>query len=121
VPCPVERAACSRRPRACRGHRRSSHRPDRERRPRPWAHAGGPYGFAAESADYDAQIQELVRENRLGELEGWDPAFAVSALADSFWQLLILHGAIGEDFEPELLSYEVPTYFGMLTASFRQD
>ena len=28
----------------------------------------GPYGFAAESAPYDARIQELVRGNRLGEL-----------------------------------------------------
>ena len=40
------------------------------------------------------------------------------ALADSFWQLLMLHGAIGDAFEPELLSYEVPTYFGMLCAVY---
>jgi aromatic ring-opening dioxygenase LigB subunit len=78
----------------------------------------GPYGFAAESAPYDATIQELVRENRLGELAGIDPAWAVAAKADSFWQLLMLHGAIGDAFDVELLSYEVPTYFGMLTAAF---
>ena len=46
------------------------------------------------------------------------PEWAVAAKADSFWQLLMLHGAIGDGFEVELLSYEVPTYFGMLTASF---
>jgi aromatic ring-opening dioxygenase LigB subunit len=80
----------------------------------------GPYGFAAESAPYDARIQELVRENRLAELVGVDPAWAVDAKADSFWQLLILHGAIGDGFDVELLSYEVPTYFGMLTASYRR-
>jgi aromatic ring-opening dioxygenase LigB subunit len=80
----------------------------------------GPYGFAAESAPYDARMQELVRGNRLGELVQTDAQWAVDALADSFWQLLMLHGAIGAGFEPELLSYEAPTYFGMLTASYAQ-
>jgi len=78
----------------------------------------GPYGFAAESADYDREIQALVRDNRLGALEAWDAGFAVAAKADSFWQLLMLHGAIGDTFEAELLSYEAPTYYGMLTAAF---
>lgn len=78
----------------------------------------GPYGFAAESAPYDAKIVELVRENRLGELVEVDPEWAVAAKADSFWQLLMLHGTIGDRFEPEFLSYEAPTYFGMLTASY---
>jgi aromatic ring-opening dioxygenase LigB subunit len=85
--------------------------------------ADGPYGFAPESKEYDEQIVELVRENRLGDLVAWDPAVAVAAKADSFWQLLMLHGAIGGDFDVELLSYEAPTYFGMLCAAFapRQD
>jgi aromatic ring-opening dioxygenase LigB subunit len=82
----------------------------------------GPYGFAAESAGYDAEITALVAGNRLRALEEWDAAFAIAAKADSFWQLLMLEGAIGDGFDVELLSYEVPTYFGMLTASFtRQD
>jgi aromatic ring-opening dioxygenase LigB subunit len=78
----------------------------------------GPYGFAADSAVYDERIQAIVGEDRLGDLVDWDPAFAYSAKADSFWQLLMLHGAIGDRFDVELLSYEVPTYFGMLTASY---
>jgi aromatic ring-opening dioxygenase LigB subunit len=78
----------------------------------------GPYGFAPASADYDEQITAVIRENRLAELAGWDPGFAPSALADSWWQLLMLHGAIGSSWEVELLSYEVPTYFGMACASF---
>ena len=78
----------------------------------------GPYGFAAESATYDREIQALVRENRLGALQEWEPGIAVAAKADSFWQLLMLHGAIGNTFDAELLSYEAPTYYGMLTASF---
>jgi aromatic ring-opening dioxygenase LigB subunit len=80
--------------------------------------AEGPYGFAPESADYDARVVELVRGNRLGELAAWDAAFAVAAKADSFWQLLMLDGAIGDGWQVELLSYEVPSYFGMLCAAF---
>jgi aromatic ring-opening dioxygenase LigB subunit len=84
--------------------------------------ADGPYGFSEHSAPYDEAIVRLVRGNGLGDLVDWDPQIAVTALADSFWQLLMLHGAIGDGFEPELLSYEAPTYFGMLTASYsRQD
>jgi aromatic ring-opening dioxygenase LigB subunit len=78
----------------------------------------GPYGYAAASKPYDERIQTLVRGNRLGELVPTDPQWAVDALADSFWQLLMLHGAIGDAFEPELLSYEAPTYFGMLCAAY---
>jgi aromatic ring-opening dioxygenase LigB subunit len=78
----------------------------------------GPYGYAAESSPYDERIVELVRANRLGDLLDVDVEFVHAALADSFWQLLMLHGAIGDGYAVELLSYEVPTYFGMLTASF---
>jgi aromatic ring-opening dioxygenase LigB subunit len=80
--------------------------------------AEGPYGFASESKDYDDRIVELVRTNRLGELSAWDQGFAVEAKADSFWQLLMLHGAIGDAFDVDFLSYEAPTYFGMLCAAF---
>jgi aromatic ring-opening dioxygenase LigB subunit len=80
--------------------------------------ADGPYGFAPRSKEYDEQIVELVRTNRLEELVSWEAGFAVAAKADSFWQLLMLHGAIGDRFDAELLSYEAPTYFGMLTAGF---
>jgi aromatic ring-opening dioxygenase LigB subunit len=80
--------------------------------------ADGPYGFAAESADYDERIVELVRGNRLDALHELGADFAVAAKADSYWQLLMLHGALGGGWGAELLSYEVPTYFGMLCASF---
>lgn len=80
--------------------------------------ADGPYGFAAESKVYDHRIVEIVRRNALGELVGWDKQDAYDAKADSFWQLLMLHGALGDGYDAELLSYEAPTYFGMLTAGF---
>jgi aromatic ring-opening dioxygenase LigB subunit len=78
----------------------------------------GPYGFDAASVEYDALIRELVGENRLGSLLELDPAFVEAAKADSWWQLLMLHGALGDDVAVELLSYEAPTYFGMLCAAF---
>jgi aromatic ring-opening dioxygenase LigB subunit len=77
----------------------------------------GPYGFSEHSKPYDEAIVDIVERNALGELVDWDPQRARDALADSFWQLLMLHGALGEGtFAAELLSYEAPTYFGMLTA-----
>lgn len=78
----------------------------------------GPYGFDPASAKYDGQIVELVRENRLAGLLGIDPGFVADAQADSWWQMLALHGATDGAFAAELLSYEAPTYFGMLCAAF---
>jgi aromatic ring-opening dioxygenase LigB subunit len=80
----------------------------------------GPYGFSEHSVPYDEDVQDVVRRNALAELPDWDPRRAGDALADSFWQLLMLHGALGDGFDAELLSYEAPTYFGMLTAAFRR-
>jgi aromatic ring-opening dioxygenase LigB subunit len=81
----------------------------------------GPYGFSEHSAPYDADVQEIVRRNALGELAAWDPERAKDALADSLWQMLMLHGALGGGFRSDLISYEAPTYFGMLTAAFERE
>jgi aromatic ring-opening dioxygenase LigB subunit len=78
----------------------------------------GPYGFDPASAVYDGQIVDLVRENRLAGLLEIDPELVALAQADSWWQMLVLHGATANGFDAELLSYEAPTYFGMMCASF---
>jgi aromatic ring-opening dioxygenase LigB subunit len=78
----------------------------------------GPYGFDPASAEYDEQIVGLVRDNRLARLLELDPSFVVAAQADSWWQMLVLHGATDNAFDAELLCYEAPTYFGMICASF---
>ncbi len=80
--------------------------------------AKGPYGYSAASKVFDDTVVELVKRNALGELLGFEPAFVADAKADSFWQMLMLHGAIGDRWTPEFLSYEAPTYFGMLCAAF---
>jgi aromatic ring-opening dioxygenase LigB subunit len=80
--------------------------------------ADGPYGFDPAAADYDARVVELVRENRLSGLLELDPAFVDAAKADSWWQLLMLHGALGDGWSGDFLSYETSTYFGMLCAAY---
>jgi aromatic ring-opening dioxygenase LigB subunit len=83
--------------------------------------AKGPYGFTPRSKEFDEAVVRLIRENgglgfpRLGS------AFAREAKADSYWQMLMLEGALGhEAWKGELLSYEAPTYFGMLCAAYTQ-
>lgn len=78
----------------------------------------GPYGFHPDAAKYDALVTDLVRTNRLERLLDVDPGLVERARADSWWQMLMLHGATG-GWHGELISYEAPTYFGMLTASYQ--
>jgi aromatic ring-opening dioxygenase LigB subunit len=79
---------------------------------------GGPYHVDPEAARaYDEALVALVAQNRLEGLLELGPA-AEAALADSLWQLLVLHGALGNGFDADLLVYEAPSYFGMLVASF---
>jgi aromatic ring-opening dioxygenase LigB subunit len=80
--------------------------------------ANGPYGFDPAAAAYDAQVVELVKENRLAGLLDLDPSLVDAAKADSWWQLLMLHGALREGWRGEFLSYEASTYFGMLCAVY---
>lgn len=80
--------------------------------------AKGPYGYSPASKVFDDRVVDLVKRNALGELLAFDPALVAGAKADSFWQMLMLHGAIGDAWRAEFLSYEAPTYFGMLCAAF---
>ena len=80
--------------------------------------AKGPYGYSYASKVFDDRVVDLVKRNALGELLKFDPALVAGAKADSFWQMLMLHGAIGDAWRAEFLSYEAPTYFGMLCAAF---
>jgi aromatic ring-opening dioxygenase LigB subunit len=80
--------------------------------------ADGPYGFDPAAAEYDAHVVELVEQNRLAGLLELDPGLVDAAKADSWWQLLMLHGALGDGWRGEFLSYEASTYFGMLCAAY---
>ncbi len=78
----------------------------------------GPYGFSPTSKQFDDRVVDLVKRDALGELLRFNPAFVAEAKADSFWQMLMLHGALAGGWRGDFLSYEAPTYFGMLCAAY---
>jgi aromatic ring-opening dioxygenase LigB subunit len=80
--------------------------------------ADGPYGFDPAAEEYDDHIVRLVEGDRLGDLLKLDPALVEAAKADSWWQMVMLHGALGDGWRGELLAYEKPSYFGMLCAAY---
>ena len=77
----------------------------------------GPYGYHPAAAEYDALIAELVGSDGLERLAEIDAAMVGDAKADSWWQMLMLHGATA-GWTGRLISYEAPTYFGMMTAAY---
>jgi len=78
----------------------------------------GPYGFTPKSREFDDAVVELVKADDLSALLRLPPSLPVEAKADSYWQMLMLHGALGDAWRGELLSYEAPTYYGMLCAAY---
>ncbi|MHB8958040.1 MAG: DODA-type extradiol aromatic ring-opening family dioxygenase [Candidatus Limnocylindrales bacterium] len=80
--------------------------------------ADGPYGFDPAARVHDELIVGLLREGRLAAACDLDPSLIATALPDSWWQHLVLLGAIGERWRPRVLAYEAPTYYGMLVAAF---
>lgn len=80
----------------------------------------GPYGFAPMSASYDRAYCQAVSQNALSRLLHWREDWIEAALADSYWQTLMLYGALRHTpLQPRLLSYEAPTYFGMACVELR--
>jgi len=81
--------------------------------------ADGPYGFDEKARVYDELVCDIVRGDDLQRLVEVEPELVERAKADSWWQMLILAGATGGDgWRGRLISYEAPTYFGMLTAAY---
>lgn len=79
----------------------------------------GPYGYDPASAEHDTEMVAAIAEDDLPRLLEWPESFLESAKVDAFWQTLILMGALGHTpMAPDLLSYEVPTYFGMIVAAY---
>jgi len=78
----------------------------------------GPYGLSPRAAELDERIIRAVGEGRLQSLVDLDPTLVEEAKPDSVWQLLMLAGATGETWRPEIISFEVPTYFGMLCTAY---
>jgi aromatic ring-opening dioxygenase LigB subunit len=84
------------------------------------AHAhSGPYGFSPAASKYDDFVLDAIRDNGLKRILRLKPSFIEAAKPDSPWQMVILAG-INEivPLRSELLSYQVPSYYGMACAGF---
>jgi aromatic ring-opening dioxygenase LigB subunit len=80
--------------------------------------ADGPYGFDPAARPHDELVVSLLRQGRFAAIRDLDPAMVADAKPDAWWQELMLLGAIGDAWRPEVLSYEASTYYGMLCAAF---
>jgi len=81
--------------------------------------AKGPYGYTSKSKEFDDRLVELIKRDDLSGVVRFGSDFAREAKADSYWQMLMLHGALGQRrWRGEFISYEAPTYFGMLCAAY---
>ncbi|WEG11326.1 AmmeMemoRadiSam system protein B [Pullulanibacillus sp. KACC 23026] len=87
-----------------------------------WSHthdATGPYGFHEEAKRVDQKIVEWVKQGDLEALTTISVKEIEEAKPDGIWQSLILAGTLPkEGRKAEVLCYEAPTYFGLLTAEF---
>lgn len=82
----------------------------------------GPYGFDRRAAEYDSKVVEAIRRNSLGSLMDLGRDFVEGAKPDSLWQIAMLAGTLSVvSMKGELLSYQVPTYYGMLCASYSRN
>jgi aromatic ring-opening dioxygenase LigB subunit len=65
-------------------------------------------------------VLEAVRANTLDRLDDLDQDTVDRGLTEAIEPLLALHGLIeGRELRAEVLSYEVPTYFGMMCVAYR--
>lgn len=88
------------------------------------AHAhqkSGPYGFHRAASKYDEFVSRAIRENRLESISHLAKRFVENAKPDSLWQMAVLVGVTQViRMHANLLSYQVPTYYGMICASFHR-
>ncbi|MGV3488121.1 MAG: extradiol ring-cleavage dioxygenase [Tuberibacillus sp.] len=89
-----------------------------------WCHthdASGPYGFHPSAKKVDEQIVEYIKTGRLESVSDFTPEEIENAKPDGIWQTLMLAGAVpAEERQVEFLSYEAPTYFGLICAEIKK-
>ncbi|MDG7013947.1 MAG: extradiol ring-cleavage dioxygenase [Nitrososphaerota archaeon] len=82
----------------------------------------GPYGYSPSAAKYDEFVARAVNEGRLGSILELAPGFIDEAKPDSPWQIAMLAGALSlVPMNGEVLSYQAPTYYGLLCASYSRN
>jgi len=79
----------------------------------------GPYGFHSASKEYDELVIKAIKESNLKQILTLDPQFVEDAKPDSLWQIAILEGVLERaPMKSRFISYQAPTYFGLLCADF---
>jgi aromatic ring-opening dioxygenase LigB subunit len=79
----------------------------------------GPYGFHKDSKKFDEIVMKAVQQNNLRILIGLDQQLVKNAKPDSIWQIAILIGVLEQvPMKGQMISYQAPTYFGMLSAAY---
>jgi len=88
------------------------------------AHAhkhSGPYGFSRQAKSYDRMVLDALMSNRISAVMTFKRGLVKAAKPDSLWQMAILAGITDKvRLRAEIVSYDVPTYFGMICASFQR-
>lgn len=81
----------------------------------------GPYGFSKQAKEYDKMVLDALMNNRMSAVMTFKQDLVSAAKPDSLWQMAMLAGIADEiQLKSEIVSYDVPTYFGMICASFRR-
>jgi aromatic ring-opening dioxygenase LigB subunit len=81
--------------------------------------ADGPYGFDPAAAACDEWLTATVKDGDLDRLEHPDMEIVAAGKPDGLWQMLVLAGALRRvPMRGEFLSYERPTYYGMMCAAY---
>jgi aromatic ring-opening dioxygenase LigB subunit len=79
----------------------------------------GPYGFHPASREFDELVVRAIRENNLKQILSLDLQFVENAKPDSLWQIAILEGVLEHvPMKARFVSYQAPTYFGLICADF---
>lgn len=79
----------------------------------------GPYGFSPRAEEYDRITVKAVEEGAISSMMKISPALVEAAKPDSLWQMTMLAGALSVvPMRGELVSYQVPSYYGMMCASY---
>lgn len=80
---------------------------------------GAPAGYSPEGKEFDQELVELIRKNKVREILEMDDEFIEAAGECGYRSILILLGALdGLNYKPEILSYEGPFGVGYLVADF---
>lgn len=86
------------------------------------AHAhnkSGPYGFNRAAEQYDKIMMNAIEANDLTSVLRLKSKFVEAAKPDSLWQTAILAGIADYlKMKSQLISYQVPTYYGMICAGY---